>query len=243
MNNSNETSSVPVTEDQVSLKFSQLVRFFIFSFVTPGIALIAGWDATWVMGWILVLMIGVPSVLSRLSIYRKNPDLLLERGNYRDQQGAKSWDMLLASMVGLFGPLVTWIISGLDHQFEWSEIPLGMQWGAVALLFFSVVVTNWALVTNKYFSAIVRIQSDRGHTVVTDGPYRFVRHPGYAGGLIANLVMPLMLGSLWALIPATLTVIILIIRTSKEDQTLIDELPGYVEYAEITEHRLLPGIW
>ena len=118
-----------------------------------------------------------------------------------------------------------------------------MQWVAVVILLLCVLFSNWALVVNKYFSAIIRIQTDRGHTVITGGPYRYVRHPGYAGGVIANLVIPLMLGSLWALIPAVLTVIILFIRTAKEDQTLIDELPGYVEYAQRTRYRLIPGIW
>jgi protein-S-isoprenylcysteine O-methyltransferase Ste14 len=195
------------------------------------------------MGWILVLMIGVPAVISRIIIYRKNPDLLTERGQYREQQGIKKWDMLLASIVGLFGPLVTWIIAGLDRNFGWSEVPVSIQWIAVIVLLLSSLFSNWALIANKYFSAVVRIQADRGHTVVTDGPYHYVRHPGYSGGAIANIVMPLMLGSLWALIPAILTIIILVIRTAKEDQTLIDELPGYVEYAEVTQHRLLPGIW
>jgi protein-S-isoprenylcysteine O-methyltransferase Ste14 len=242
MHNANEIQK-KADDTRPSLQLSQLVRFFIFSFVTPGVVLLAAWDATWVMGWILVLMIGVPAVVTRLIILRKNPDLLFERGNYRTQSGVKSWDMVLASIVGLFGPLLTWLIAGLDHKFGWSEIPMSLQWWSMVLLFLSMLFSNWALIVNKYFSAVVRIQIDRGHTVITSGPYRLVRHPGYAGGVLGNLAMPLMLGSLLALIPAVLTVIILLIRTAKEDQTLIEELPGYSEYAQVTRYRIIPGIW
>jgi protein-S-isoprenylcysteine O-methyltransferase Ste14 len=224
-------------------EIKQLVRFFIFSFITPGTVLIAGWDIAWVMGWILILVIGLSSVVGRLVIYRKNPSLLYERGNYRKQKGIKRWDMPMASIVGLFGPLAIWITAGLDHTFGWSAIPLVIQWTAVVAFIFSVLFSNWALVVNPYFSAVVRIQKDRGHTTVTDGPYSIVRHPGYAGGVIGDLAMTLMLGSLWALIPAFMTVIVLILRTAKEDQTLIKELPGYAKYAQQTKYRLFPGIW
>jgi protein-S-isoprenylcysteine O-methyltransferase Ste14 len=221
----------------------QLIRFFIFSFLTPAVTLIAAWDATWLMGWILIILIGVPAVITRLIILRKNPELLHERGNYRQQEGNKSWDLLYASIVGMFGPLVVWITAGLDRNFGWSVVPGSVQWSAVIILVLCVIFSNWALVTNKYFSAVVRIQKDRNHTVITHGPYRFIRHPGYAGGLLSELAMPLMLGSLWALIPAILTMAVLILRTAKEDQTLLDELPGYAEYAKQTPYRLLPGIW
>ena len=99
------------------------------------------------------------------------------------------------------------------------------------------------MVANRFFSAVVRIQHDRGHKVVRDGPYRIVRHPGYAGGLYTWLTAPLMLGTLWAYIPALLTVCALVVRTALEDRTLIQELPGYAEYTARTRYRLLPGIW
>jgi len=243
MNNTSETHQGPIHFKHKSLSFRQVMRFLIFAFLTPGAALITAWDARWLMGWMLVLMVGIPAIVSRILIYRKNPDLLFERGNYSQQQGVKNWDRLLVPIVGLLGPLATWIIAGLDHNFNWSEVSTAVQWGSAALLLFGVVLASWAMVVNQFFSAVVRIQTDRGHTVITDGPYRFIRHPGYAGGVIGDLVIPLMLGSLWALIPAVLTVVILIIRTAKEDQTLLAELPGYVEYAQRTRYRLLPGIW
>jgi protein-S-isoprenylcysteine O-methyltransferase Ste14 len=99
------------------------------------------------------------------------------------------------------------------------------------------------MLTNEFFSRDVRIQEDRGHAVVSDGPYRLVRHPGYAGFIVATLATPLVLGSLWALIPAALATAGLVVRTALEDRTLKEELDGYREFAQQTRYRLLPGIW
>ena len=96
---------------------------------------------------------------------------------------------------------------------------------------------------NRFFAAVVRIQEDRGHTVISSGPYRVVRHPGYAGGTWTWLAMPLMLGTLWSYIPAIATVAFICLRTALEDRTLRKELPGYAEYAQRTRYRLVPGIW
>jgi protein-S-isoprenylcysteine O-methyltransferase Ste14 len=97
--------------------------------------------------------------------------------------------------------------------------------------------------TNRFFSSTVHIQSDREHQVVQEGPYRFVRHPGYVHGILMGLSVPLVLGSLWALIPAFVGSVIRVIRTYLEDTTLRKELPGYVEYSNKVKHRLIPGIW
>jgi protein-S-isoprenylcysteine O-methyltransferase Ste14 len=99
------------------------------------------------------------------------------------------------------------------------------------------------MAVNRYYSAVVRVQKDRGQTVVSDGPYRFVRHPSYATGIVSSLMIPILLGSLWALIPCGLVVVGTIIRTALEDRTLQDELDGYKEYAAKVRYRLLPGVW
>jgi protein-S-isoprenylcysteine O-methyltransferase Ste14 len=103
--------------------------------------------------------------------------------------------------------------------------------------------SSWALIENRFFSGTVRIQTERGHHVVSTGPYRIVRHPGYTGGLFGYFLIPLLLDSLWAWIPTILLGIIMVIRTALEDKTLLDELPGYREFAQKTKYRLLPGIW
>jgi protein-S-isoprenylcysteine O-methyltransferase Ste14 len=102
---------------------------------------------------------------------------------------------------------------------------------------------SYALLENRFFSGVVRIQSERGHHVVSSGPYRWMRHPGYAGALLAALATPVFLDSRWAFLPAVLLTAILVVRTALEDRVLHDELAGYREYAERVRYRLLPGVW
>jgi protein-S-isoprenylcysteine O-methyltransferase Ste14 len=99
------------------------------------------------------------------------------------------------------------------------------------------------LVENRFFSGMVRIQTDRGHRVVSTGPYRWIRHPGYAGALLTYLSTPVFLGSRWAFLPVVLVTVVLVIRTSLEDTALQEELDGYREYATQVRYRLIPGVW
>jgi protein-S-isoprenylcysteine O-methyltransferase Ste14 len=105
------------------------------------------------------------------------------------------------------------------------------------------LLSSWAVVSNKFFSDVIRIQTDRGHTVISDGPYRFMRHPGYVGMILYSLAAPFLLDSPWALIPGGLTVLLVIVRTVVEDRTLLEQLDGYQEYAGRVRYRLLPGVW
>jgi protein-S-isoprenylcysteine O-methyltransferase Ste14 len=100
-----------------------------------------------------------------------------------------------------------------------------------------------AMASNAYFAEGVRIQTERGHTVATGGPYRYVRHPGYTGAILAQLVTPCLLGSLWAWIPTLASAALYVVRTYLEDQTLQVELPGYPAYTQQTRYRLIPGVW
>jgi protein-S-isoprenylcysteine O-methyltransferase Ste14 len=136
------------------------------------------------------------------------------------------------------------IVAGLDVRFGWSpELALAIRLAALVLWLQGDVFSKWAAVSNRFYSRLVRIQEDRGHTVVTDGPYRTVRHPGYAGALLVGLATPIALGSLWALVPAVLLGLLLVIRTALEDRTLHAELSGYAAYAQQTRYRLVPLIW
>jgi len=128
-------------------------------------------------------------------------------------------------------------------RFEWSAMPLTLHVIGAVLSIPAMIMPLWALSANAYLSTMVRIQDDRGHRVVTTGPYRYVRHPMYVGTIFFGLSIPLFLGSWWTFIPCCLIVGIFIIRTALEDQTLREELPGYAEYAQRVRYRLLPGVW
>ena len=177
-------------------------------------------------------------------VFKKNPDLLAERAKYTQAVGALPGDQLLVNFIALFGPALSLLVVGLDHRFGWTDLvaPCG-QYVAALLVALAHGLSMWAMVANRYFSAVSRIQKDRGQVVVTDGPYRLVRHPAYAGGLLASLALPFMLNALTALPPALVGFVALIIRTRNEDCMLMQELPGYKEYAQRTRFRLIPGIW
>ncbi|MHC4573972.1 MAG: methyltransferase family protein, partial [Planctomycetota bacterium] len=129
-------------------------------------------------------------------------------------------------------------------RFRWTgELPAAFYLVSYGVLALSYAGAFWAMWANKFFSRVVRIQTERGHYVVQDGPYRFVRHPGYLAGSFTLPGMALVLGSVWALIPAGLCIILLIVRTYLEDATLKKELPGYADYAKKVRFRLLPGLW
>jgi protein-S-isoprenylcysteine O-methyltransferase Ste14 len=106
-----------------------------------------------------------------------------------------------------------------------------------------MAIVTWAEAVNKFFEPTVRIQVERGHQVIASGPYAIVRHPGYVGGSLLFLAIPLCLGSLWALIPAGLSCLCLVLRTRWEDQTLQAELLGYKDYTQRVCYRLFPGVW
>lgn len=198
----------------------------------------------WPMAWVYVVITVVMTAGSRLWLLRRSPDLVTERAASAGRRDAKPWDRVLMPFVAIYGPLLTLVVAGLDRRFGWPpELPLWVQVSGVILLVAATAFSTWALLVNRFFSGVVRIQRDRGHTVVSDGPYRWIRHPGYAGGVVGDVAIPLMLGSAWALVPGLLTAGVVVLRTALEDRTLQAELPGYAEYARQTRYRLLPGVW
>jgi len=198
----------------------------------------------WLAAWIYIMVQTLTLVISRIVVWRVHPDLLVERSHAFDRRDEKRWDRPLVMLVALVGPLVMAIVAGLDMRYDWSSgISALAQVIALIVLVAGYALGSWAMAVNRFYSATVRIQTDRGHRVVSNGPYAFVRHPSYIGGAIAYLALPLLLGSWWALIPSVLTTAVLILRTALEDRTLLAELHGYAEYAQRVRYRLVPGVW
>ena len=220
------------------------LRFAAFTLLLPMVLFIAAGRLNWVWGWVYVGITVSLTLISRIAVIRKNPDLIAERAQSLDREDVKGWDRLILFFLLLIGPLAIMIVAGLDERLGWSpQIPLAFRLAALAIMVSGYTVATWAMAVNRYYSAVVRIQKDRGQTVVMGGPYRFVRHPSYATGIVASLMIPILLGSLWALIPCGLVVLLTVIRTGLEDRTLREELDGYKEYAQRVRYRLLPGIW
>lgn len=218
-----------------------LVREAMGLLMLAAILFLSAGRLDWVMGWALVGITFLWASATALVLILRSPDLIAERLGPR--KGAKTWDTAIMSIVGL-ATIARCMVAGLDVRFGWTtgiSLPFQIATLAVAVLGYALVV--WATASNAFFSQIVRIQKERGHTVATGGPYRFVRHPGYVGTILFELAVPVMLGSLWALIPGGLSALLFVVRTALEDKTLLDDLDGYREYAERTRYRLLPGIW
>ena len=224
----NETPTLP------RLVFGAAVRVAIIAAI---LVLSSGrWD--WGMGWAVVALIAGAIAANLSYMTRRDPALLAERS--RIHPDTKAWDKVLAPLVAVVLPLGLFIVAGLDARFGWSPtVPAAAQIAAWAVGAAAYVFALWALASNPFFASTVRIQTERGHRVVTGGPYRLVRHPGYSGAIVGVAA----LGSLWALVPALVNVAALVGRAALEDRTLRREPAGYDDYCHETRFRLFPGLW
>jgi len=205
------------------------------------ITFLAAGRLDWLGGWALVVIMGANLAVSSAILVPRRRELLVERSGL--QKGTKRWDIALALLVA-YGPLFVAITAGLDFRYNWNApLPPIRLLPAAALVIPAGALVLWAMLSNPFFSGTVRIQEERGHTVATSGPYRWVRHPGYVGAILFNAGTALALGSVWGLVPLAVFLGAALTRTALEDRTLRRELAGYEEYCLRTRWRLLPGLW
>ncbi len=223
----------------------QTVRLSVAVVAAVGFfAVVIFWPAgrlDWLAGWLYIGIVALNYTVNIVYLQRVNPELIDART--RMTKGTKPWDIAWGA---LFGPILlsTYIVAGLDAvRFEWSTMS-PLLWPIGLILFVpGTALFTWSMGVNPFFEKTVRIQTERGHRVIDSGPYAIVRHPGYVGFFGWCLSAPFLLGSWWALIPAILSAIALIVRTALEDRTLREELDGYAAYTERVRYRLFPGIW
>lgn len=241
---SQDRHSNEVTDVAGQVGWVRLLLGIIIMFVMPAVILfVSSGRLNWGMAWIYIGMTTAFTAVSRILMLRIHPDLAIERAHFSDKSDIKPWDKVLMPL-GIIVATAMLIVAGLDRRFEWSpDLPLLIHITAFVISALGFSLSTWATVVNRFFSSGVRIQLDRSHTVVESGPYHLIRHPGYAGTVVSSLATPLLLGSFWALVPASLAVCQLIIRTAMEDRTLQEELEGYRDYAARVRYRLLPGVW
>jgi len=209
-----------MSETKRTFTLKVIFQLLIVVVIVPLLPLLisGAWD--WWEAWVYGVIGILGFVVSRALAAKRHPDILAERARSMQMKDAKPWDKILAPVMAL-GSVVILIVAGLDKLFGWtSPFPLPVKLAALFLILFGFVLGSWALMENRFFSGVVRIQTDRGHYVVTTGPYRFIRHPGYVGALWSYLAMPVFLDSLWAFIPTGLLLIVIFLRTYMEDKTL-----------------------
>lgn len=230
-------------QPQRILTFRTLARTVFFVVIVPFLPLLIAWEATYWEAWVYAIVSILGFSLSRALAARRHPDLLAERARFMQREDAKGWDRILVVLLGVGGILVM-LAAGLERRFRILPVfDTSVKILTLVFILAGYALGGYALIENRFFSGMVRVQTERGHRVVSSGPYQWIRHPGYAGGLLTYLATPFFLDSLWALLPTLFLVIILVIRTSLEDKTLQDELDGYRAYADRVRYRLIPGVW
>jgi protein-S-isoprenylcysteine O-methyltransferase Ste14 len=240
----NTPSGIPSAANRSKLAAGILKRggtVIVFLVLIAAVLFVAAGRMDWVWAWVYIGISLACLAVNGTIMVRTNPEIAAERTRSGE---TKDWDKAVGGLWGAAIYIALPLVAGLDVRFGWTRDP-GPAWhiaGAV-LLAAGYGCTAWAMVVNAFFSTAVRIQRDRGHTVCSSGPYRFIRHPGYAGFILQSLGVPFLLSSWWSLIPGVLAAVLMILRTVLEDRTLQTELPGYPEYARKVRSRLVPGVW
>jgi protein-S-isoprenylcysteine O-methyltransferase Ste14 len=217
------------------------VRLIIFLGLMALLLFGTSGHTNWMAAWVLLSVFLALMSLNLRILITTNPDVVAER--MKREKSSRKKDLVVAAGMMVFW-LASLVTAGLDERFGWSpETSLALTVFSVVLIAMGDLLFLWAMSVNRFFTRAVRIQRERGHAVVASGPYRSIRHPGYAGGIMMTVAVPLILGSLWALLPAAFSILFMSLRTSLEDAMLRHELDGYADYARKVHYRLLPGIW
>jgi protein-S-isoprenylcysteine O-methyltransferase Ste14 len=218
------------------------IKGVLYKAYVAAVLMISAGRWNWVPGWIYIVVFLSFDAATALVAIPRSPELLIERS--RSQPNVKAWDKRIMPLAAGILPLFSWIIAGLNERWSWKpDLGIGVSLIGLLLTILGHAIIVWAIGANAFFSPVMRIQIERGHTVEMEGPYQFIRHPGYFGAILFTIGIPLLLGSLWAVFPSLIAVILYILRTKLEDQTLQAELTGYKEYTQRVEYKLIPGVW
>jgi protein-S-isoprenylcysteine O-methyltransferase Ste14 len=211
----------------------------VLAFEAAMAAIMFGSAGRWDLPWFWAVL-GIHTVLMIVAVSLISPDLRKER--LRPGPGGQDRRIRLFAVPMVVAHLV---VAGLDAgRFGWSgQLPAAVHAAALMSYGAAMALSIWAMASNRFFSPVVRIQAERGHHLVTAGPYHFLRHPSYVGTIIASLSGGIALGSWWSLVPLVPFVLLFLRRTILEDRMLRRELEGYAGYAERVRYRLVPGLW
>jgi protein-S-isoprenylcysteine O-methyltransferase Ste14 len=228
--------------DGVNLKL--LIAEFIALFVVFALVLfLSAGTVFWLAGWVYLLLFFAADAALGVWLFRHDPGLLKERMSGFGKPGEPAWDKVFFVLLQIF--FLAWLVlMPLDAvRFRWSHVPAWLQVVGAILLLVSFYLFFLPFRENPYLSPVVRVQTERGQTVITTGPYRYVRHPMYAAGIPFGIGTPLLLGSWYGVLMALVFVVALAYRAVQEERVLQAELPGYAEYMARVKYRLIPHLW
>lgn len=196
----------------------------------------------WPALWVFLAAVAISGLACGVWLARTDPALLAERMRpvmQADQPAADKAFMLVFGSASLL-----WFVAmGLDRRVQASDMPLALQALGLAMLLASTGFILWVMLENSFAAPVVKVQAERGHHVVSTGPYAFVRHPMYSGGVLFCLGAALLLGSWWGVLLSPVFAVLFAVRIGIEERTLTAELPDYADYAARVRYRLLPGVW
>jgi protein-S-isoprenylcysteine O-methyltransferase Ste14 len=196
----------------------------------------------WPAAWVFLATMAVISLSAGSWLARTDPALLAERMRLTAKDEQPAADKLFVLVIG--GAFLIWFVAiGLDHRISGSDFPIVLRALGLALLLVSTVFIMWVMRENSFAAPLVKVQRERGHHVVSSGPYAWVRHPMYSGAILFLVGIPLLLSSAWGLATSPLFIALFAARTGIEERTLIAGLPGYADYTAHVRYRLLPGVW
>ncbi len=231
--------SVNFKGNKMSRNYTRRIFKVLIIFLFQGILLfISARTFNWSWAWIFLLL-GLALMIINFIVLPT--DLIEERGSKK--RNVKAWDKTI-NIINIVPTVLMYTISGFDFRFGWTgNINSDINVAGITFFIIGSYFFTWSMTSNHYFSTLVRLQNERGHKVSTQGPYKFIRHPGYVGYIIMAIATPIALGSLYGLIPSGITAVLFVLRTLMEDNTLKKELSGYIEYSESVKYRLIPFLW
>ena len=228
--------------DRTERKAPPGLRGFIWLGIFAALLFVPAGTLRWPGAWVFLSLMAVTSVLGLSWLGRHNPGLLAERLRPPFQrEQPRSDKLLMAAFMPLW--LGWYVLMALDKRFGWSSVPPALNVVGFVLLCLGIWLSWRVLKENSFAAPVVKLQKERGHKVVTTGPYAYVRHPMYASVILIAAGVPLMLGSWWALLLSPLLVLMLAVRAVMEERMLTAGLEGYADYAERVPYRFVPHLW
>ena len=188
-------------------------------------------------GWLFICLLFLPMLIAGFVMLVRSPDFLKKRLDAKEKQGTQKGVVAISGLMFIAG----FVVAGLDYRFGWSSVPTGVVITASVLLLIAYALYAEVMRENAYLSRTIKVEE--GQTVVDTGLYGIIRHPMYAVTVLLFLMIPLVLGSWYALIAFAFYPAVIVVRLMDEEKLLTKELSGYAEYKKKVKYRIIPFIW